>query len=60
MVPAVLNLLMVFLFSGTALKYRVQGLFPGRTKVPSFFPLDANADRWREQTLAPIVGMAQR
>ena len=59
-VPAVLNLLMVFMFSKTALKYRVEGLFPGRTKVRSFFPLDADADRWREQTLAAIVVMAQR
>lgn len=48
------------MFSKTALKYRVDGLFPGRTKVRSFFPLDADADRWREQTLAAIVVMAQR
>jgi hypothetical protein len=48
------------MFSKTALKYRVEGLFPGRTKVRSFFPLDADADRWREQTLAAIVVMAQR
>jgi|GEM_PF-2835271 len=45
-VAAVLNLLMVFMLSKTALKYRVEGLFSGRTKVRSFFP----------QTPMPIGG----
>jgi hypothetical protein len=59
-----LNLLMMFLLSGTAVKHRAQGLILGCNyhckQVRCFFLPEADADRWREQDWAPIVLTVQR
>jgi hypothetical protein len=59
-----LNLLMMFVLSGTAVKDSAQGLIPGcnghSKQVRGFFLPAADADGRREQDWTPIVLMVQR